>query len=205
MPFSHEHAPFTTRYGESTLRCLSFGRHEEDNVLVVDCLDRSVSPNPLTRVQSACYTAEIFRSLDCDCHEQLETSLELVHQHGGMLVYMICDGRGAGLLTKVKGLALGASQGLDTHDAYIAMGVEPDPRDYARAAEAIRALGVRQVRLLTNNPRKIDGLLQQGLSVERQPLEIPATRHSFPYLDTKASKMGHMINPTPPDRGVLQA
>lgn len=145
------------------------------------------------RVQSACYTAEIFRSTDCDCHGQLEQSLIRIHAEGGALIYMICDGRGAGLLTKVRGLSLGQSDGLDTHDAYVSLGVPTDPRDYGRVASALAHLGVRRVRLLTNNPRKIEGLVQHGIDVQDERLLIPPTAYSEPYLKTKASKMGHIL------------
>src|SRR5262245_55064962 len=97
-----------THYGEFEFRCYSWSVHEEDNILV---LCKAYSGNwPIVRVQSACYTAEIFRSLDCDCHEQLEVSLQRVQQEGGALVYMLCDGRGAGLLQKVRGLELSRTE-----------------------------------------------------------------------------------------------
>lgn len=189
----HACTPLSTRYGRSEFHCFSFGEHEEDNLLVADC--RRGSPGRvLLRVQSACYTAEIFRSTDCDCHEQLDTSLERIHAEGGVLVYMLADGRGAGLLTKVRGLALGATEGLDTFDAYMRLGVETDPRTYDRVAQVLNELGIDDVILLTNNPRKIDGLKEQGLTVERAPLQIAPTDDSAPYLATKRSKMGHLLN-----------
>ena len=113
--FEHAVSPIDTTYGRAKLHCFCFGPHEEDNVLVFDCLDRlDGDQRPLVRVQSACYTAEIFRSTDCDCHEQLDRSMARIHAEGGALAYMICDGRGAGLLTKIRGLALGVDEGL-TH------------------------------------------------------------------------------------------
>lgn len=192
--FQHAASPLETAYGSSTLHCFAFGDHEEDNVLVVDCLDR-VAPGgyPTLRVQSACYTAEIFLSTDCDCHGQLHESLRRIHEDGGAVVYMICDGRGAGLLTKVRGLALGHSAGLDTHDAYTELGVETDPRRYDRVAIVLRQLGLTNVILLTNNPRKIDGLRENGITVHDERLLIPPTAASEPYLRTKASKMGHLL------------
>lgn len=110
-----------------------------------------------------------------------------------MVVYMICDGRGAGLLTKIRGLALGDRLGLDTHDAYLQLGVPVDPRDYHRVALVLKELGVQRVQLLTNNPRKVDGLAAEGLDVDRVPLEIPPTEDSRPYLHTKQQKMGHLF------------
>jgi GTP cyclohydrolase II len=184
-------------YGIARLHVFSFGPHEEDNILCVDArrADRSGAPEAptLVRVQSACYTAEIFRSVDCDCHEQLDLSLELVHGGGGLLVYMLCDGRGAGLLTKVRGLALGEAEGLDTHDAYVRLGVPPDPRDYGRVAAALTHLDVTSLNLLTNNPRKIAALQDAGFAVTHQPLQIEATEGSRPYLETKRAKMGHLL------------
>lgn len=181
-----------TAHGEFDFHCFAWGSHEEDNVL---CLAKpsDSSSTPLCRVQSACYTAEIFQSLDCDCHEQLHTSLGLIQQRGGVLVYMLCDGRGAGLFTKTLGLELGRTQGLDTSDAYARLGVPQDPREYSRVAYILRHLGYQRVRLLTNNPRKVHGLIEHGVAVERHALEIPATRESKPYLRTKARKMGHML------------
>lgn len=191
-PVEHAAAPLKTIYGESTLHCFSFGPHEEDNILCIEVPSDGAEPR-LARVQSACYTAEIFRSSDCDCHEQLHTSLAAIHEQGGLVVYMICDGRGAGLLTKVRGLALGAEQGLDTFDAYHKLGVEPDPRRYDQVARVLDALGLREVRLLTNNPRKIAGLEHHGIQVERVPLTIPATEDSRPYLQAKRDRFGHLL------------
>ena len=157
------------------------------------CYWGQVKPS-LCRVQSACYTAEIFQSLDCDCHEQLHQSLALIQEKGGVLVYLLCDGRGAGLFTKTLGLELGRVEGLDTSDAYRRLGVPQDPREYSRAAYALSYLGVQTVRLLTNNPRKLAGLSEHGIAVEHVGLEIPATPDSAPYLETKAAKMGHLLS-----------
>jgi GTP cyclohydrolase II len=151
------------------------------------------SSAPLVRLQSACFTAEIFRSTDCDCHEQLEASLVAVHNEGGFVVYLLQDGRGAGIFPKVKALNLFATKGIDTADAYDKLGIERDPRDYCRAAEVLRHFGVRQLRLLTNNPRKVSGLEAYGLEVSRVPLEIEATSHSRNYLLTKKTKLGHLL------------
>ena len=190
--------PLESSYGGSTLHCFSFGDHEEDNILAIDCLDRiERTSHPLVRVQSACYTAEIFRSTDCDCHEQLHQSLERIHAEGGVLVYMLSDGRGAGLLVKVRSLAMWHSSGTDTHDAYVTQGINVDPRSYERVLQVLLALGLRSIRLLTNNPRKLEGL-SAGLNVVREELQIAPTRTSRPYLETKATKMGHLLDPQSP-------
>ena len=193
--FEHAACEFKSHYGVGTLHVYSFGSHEEDNLLCIEVPQAGPnSRDPLVTVQSACYTAEIFRSTDCDCHEQLHTSLEAVFAEGGYLVYMICDGRGAGLLTKIRGLSLGDSEGLDTHDAYQRLGVGIDPRDYERVATALRDLGVSKLRLLTNNPRKVAGLEAADIRVERVGLQIAPTPDSWAYLATKRSKMGHLLD-----------
>jgi len=190
--FSHECAPLDTKFGQFDFHCFSWGSHEEDNIL---CASKQPWGDiPLIRIQSACYSAEIFRSKDCDCHDQLAGSLRKIAAEGGILIYMLCDGRGAGLLRKVRGLALGKSLGLDTHDAYMEMGIPLDGRKYDRAAELLRFFSCNRVKLLTNNPKKKDGLEKFGITVERVPLEIASTPESAAYLRTKAAKMGHMLS-----------
>lgn len=181
-----------TTYGTFKFHCFSWGPHEEDNILVLE--NHIPNNTPLVRIQSACYTAEIFRSLDCDCHAQLKKSQELIALHGGFLVYMLCDGRGAGLLNKVRGLALGKLHGLDTSDAYHHLKIEQDPRDYTRVSHVLKHFKLKKIKLLTNNPRKIDAVLGSGIEVIRQALEINSTPLSAPYLETKARKMGHMLS-----------
>lgn len=180
-------------FGRATMHVFSFGPHEEDNILCLHVPTQQSPESPLLRVQSACYTAEIFRSLDCECHEQLVGSLEAIHRSGGYLVYMLCDGRGAGLLTKIRGLKLGETDGLDTWDAYQRLGSEPDPRDYSRVIQVLRHFDLRSVRLLTNNPRKLAALETAGISVERVALEYPASDHSRNYLRAKRDKFGHLL------------
>jgi GTP cyclohydrolase II len=186
----HAHTDFRSQFGRGTFHVFSWGQHEEDNVLAL--VAGPATERPLVRVQSACYTAEIFRSTDCDCHEQLERSLGQIHEQGGAVLYMLCDGRGAGLLNKVRGLAL-AADGFDTADAYRHLGLELDPRRYDRVAECLRMLGLNDIRLLTNNPRKITGLREAGVRVQREPLLIEPTEHSRPYLQTKQRKLGHLL------------
>lgn len=194
--FVHADCRFESIYGSARLHCFTFGPHEEDNVLCLEVAKyEQQNPSTLVRVQSACYTGEIFRASDCDCHEQLHQSLELIHKQGGLFVYMIADGRGAGLLTKIRGLALGDSQGLDTFDAYAALNVAPDPRTYDRVQAVLRSFNLARINLLTNNPRKLEGVAGVGIPVERVPLDIPPTPSSRSYLDTKRLKFGHMLNP----------
>lgn len=186
--------PLRSTFGDCTFHCFSFGPHEEDNVLVADCLDRVVADeHPLVRVQSACYTAEIFRSTDCDCHAQLATSLTRIHREGGAVIYMLCDGRGAGLLTKVRGLSLGHRFGTDTHDAYQELGVPMDPRDYSKEIAVAESLGLSKLRLMSNNPRKL-AAFAAAFEITREKLIIAGTDESLPYLRTKSEKMGHLMN-----------
>lgn len=190
--FDVEQTTIQTKFGEFLFYCFSWGGHEEDNVLVL--YNDKYEETPLLRVQSACYTAEIFRSLDCDCHAQLSKSQQMIASEGGLLIYMLCDGRGAGLLNKIKGMELGRTHDLDTSDAYRHLGLEQDPREYQRASEILSYLKILNVRLLTNNPRKIKGLKAAGIDVKREPLEIDSTVNSQPYLETKALKMGHLLS-----------
>ncbi|WP_369523976.1 GTP cyclohydrolase II [Salinibacterium soli] len=181
-----------TVYGVSQLTVFSFGPNEQDNIL---CLSVPTEESrPLVRIQSACYTGEIFRSLDCDCHEQLDESMRRIHAGGGYFIYMLADGRGAGLLTKVRGLALGDNEGLDTYDAYVRLGVEPDPRKYARVLSVLQHIGLSKIELLTNNPRKIEALRDSGISVDRAPLQIDPTPASAQYLEAKRTKFGHLLD-----------
>ncbi|WP_123577628.1 GTP cyclohydrolase II [Pseudomonas protegens] len=189
--FELETTTLETKFGKFIFHCFSWGAHEEDNILVLE--NENTRSTPLVRIQSACYTAEIFRSLDCDCHAQLSKSQQLIADEGGYLVYMLCDGRGAGLLNKVRGLELGRLYGMDTSEAYRHLNIEQDPRSYSRVSEVLRHFELKEIRLLTNNPRKIDAIIGSGIKVTRHPLEIESTTKSAPYLKTKALKMGHML------------
>lgn len=188
----HSSTNLKTKFGDFKFYCFSWGDHEEDNILVLENI--RFADTPLIRVQSACYSAEIFRSLDCDCHAQLAESQRLIGDHGGYLIYMLCDGRGAGLLNKLRGMALGEQEGLDTSDAYRKLGLPQDPRNYTRVSEIVTHFGLDRIKLLTNNPRKIEGLESTGITVERVSLEIDATEESRSYLKTKVYKMGHLLS-----------
>lgn len=184
--------PLRTKYGLFTMYVFSWSDNEQDNVLTL--VPESMNRSPATvRIQSACYSGEIFESLDCDCHWQLETSLKIVQEERGAFIYMLRDGRGAGLLAKVRGMRLTSTQGLDTAEAYKVLGVPPDPRDYEQAAYVLRYLQVSSVRLLTNNPRKVEGLEMAGYQVERIRLESVPTEENKEYLRAKATKHGHLM------------
>jgi 3,4-dihydroxy 2-butanone 4-phosphate synthase/GTP cyclohydrolase II len=149
----------------------------------------------LVRVHSECLTGDVFGSQRCDCGEQLHTAMRIVAKEGmGVIVYMHQEGRGIGLANKIKAYAL-QDQGKDTVEANEALGFAPDLRDYGLGAQILRDLGVRKIRLMTNNPKKIVGLQGYGLEVVgRIPLEIKPGRRNFGYLRTKKTKLGHLLN-----------
>lgn len=184
--------PLQTKYGKFVLYVFSWSENEQDNVLVL--VSKSLAKCPLVRIQSACYTGEIFESVDCDCHWQLETSLQQIQQKGGAFVYMLRDGRGAGLLTKIRGMKISHDEKLDTADAYEKLGVPLDPRDYSQAIFVLKHLGVRKLRLLTNNPRKVAALEDEGLVVIRERHESEPTKYNQEYLRAKAIKLGHLLD-----------
>jgi 3,4-dihydroxy 2-butanone 4-phosphate synthase/GTP cyclohydrolase II len=151
--------------------------------------------NALVRVHSECLTGDAFGSLRCDCGSQLHSSMKMIEREGaGVLLYLRQEGRGIGLLAKLKAYKL-QEEGLDTQDANIALGFPPDLRDYGVGAQILVDLGIKRIRLITNNPRKIIGLEGYGLEItERVPLEFPANEHNKKYLETKCCKMGHVLH-----------
>ncbi|MBN1635827.1 MAG: bifunctional 3,4-dihydroxy-2-butanone-4-phosphate synthase/GTP cyclohydrolase II [Deltaproteobacteria bacterium] len=148
----------------------------------------------LVRVHSECLTGDVFGSLRCDCGDQLHRAMEMVDAEGkGVIVYMRQEGRGIGLLNKVKAYDL-QDNGRDTVEANVELGFEPDLRDYGLGAQILVSLGVRKMRIMTNNPKKVIGLEGYGLEiVERVPIEIPPTEQNAAYLKCKKDKMGHIL------------
>ena len=152
--------------------------------------------NALVRVHSECLTGDILGSARCDCGEQLHASLEQIHNEGsGVLVYLRShEGRGIGLLNKIRAYAL-QDEGFDTVEANLELGFKPDQREYGVAAQILKDLGLKQIRLMTNNPLKIDGLEEFGIAVSKRiAVEMPARKSNLKYLSTKQKKLGHFLS-----------
>ncbi|HSW50946.1 MAG TPA: GTP cyclohydrolase II [Bryobacteraceae bacterium] len=189
-------ADFPSRFGD--FRIFGFegvysGRREEAVVLKMG--DLSAGPPPLVRIHSQCLTGDVFHSLRCDCRAQLELSLERIAlQERGLLIYEHKEGRGIGLLNKLRAYEL-QDQGADTVEANEQLGFEADLRNYRLPAEILMYFGLTQVRLLSNNPKKIQALEKAGVRVvERVPCEIPPLDSAESYLRTKKEKLGHLLD-----------
>jgi len=187
-------ADLPTRFGDFRLVGFWNNRDEKDHVAIVrgEILGAEEVP---TRLHSECLTGDALGSLRCDCRDQLEIALRrLGAMERGLLLYLRQEGRGIGLLNKIRAYAL-QDGGMDTVEANLALGFRDDERDYAIAAHMIRSLTVRSIRLMTNNPGKIRQLTQHGVDVRgRIPHVIPPNEYNRFYLETKASRSGHWID-----------
>ena len=171
--------------------------NDVDNLLHIALVKGEINPEQpaLVRVHSECMTGDIFGSLRCDCGDQLHRAMEIIAQEGsGVIIYLRQEGRGIGLVNKLKAYELQQKQGFDTVEANIKLGFKDDLRDYGIGAQMLRSIGVRKMRLLTNNPKKMVGLEGYGLSiVEQIPIEIEPNEYNRCYLECKKLKMGHML------------
>lgn len=188
-------AQLPTRYGMGTV--IAYGVKYETQqpiVLVLGTLDASRAP--LVRLHSSCFTGDLLGSLRCDCGDQLQMALEMISREGtGVLVYLPQEGRGIGLIEKLRAYSL-QDKGLDTVEANLALGYKADTRDYGIGIQLLKDLGLTKVRLLTNNPKKTDAFIYGGFDLEvvdQVPIVAPSNVHNARYLATKREKLGHEL------------
>jgi 3,4-dihydroxy 2-butanone 4-phosphate synthase/GTP cyclohydrolase II len=195
LVYRQAEARLPTKYGTGTI--ISYGvKYESQQPLVFVLGDPTKVAAPLVRLHSSCFTGDLLESLRCDCGDQLHMALDMIQSEGtGVLVYLPQEGRGIGIVEKIKAYAL-QDQGLDTVEANLALGYKADPRDYGVGIQLLKDLGLRKVRLLTNNPKKTDAFIYGGFDLEvvdQIPIVGPIHEHNASYLATKRDKMGHHL------------
>lgn len=186
-------AALPTKYGDFRIVAFVNNLDFKEHIALVRG-EVNTAPVVPTRIHSECVTGDVFGSLKCDCGEQLEHAQKVLGSAPfGVILYMRQEGRGIGLANKVKAYSL-QDAGMDTVQANLHLGFDDDLRDYTIAAEMLRLLGVQTLSLITNNPRKVDGLRANGIDVtERKPLVVLPNPHNKEYLETKRKKSGHFL------------
>ena len=188
-------ADLPTRFGPG--RIIAYGvQYEEQQPIGIVIGDPAARPEPLVRLHSACFTGDLLASLRCDCGDQLQMALQMIGQEGaGVLVYLPQEGRGIGLVEKIKAYGL-QDQGMDTVEANLALGHQVDSRDYGVGIQILKDLGLSKVRLLTNNPKKTDAFIYGGFDLEvvdQVPIIGPIHEHNAKYIAAKRDKLGHIL------------
>jgi len=188
-------AHLPTKFGDFRVHIFTNSIDNKEHLALVKGKIDTKKPT-LVRVHSECLTGDVFHSERCDCGPQLDKAMEIIDKEGsGIIVYMRQEGRGIGLLNKLKAYHLQDTEGLDTVEANIALGFKDDLRNYGVGAQILKLLGVKKIKLLTNNPKKIIGLKGYELEiVEELPLQISPTKNNISYLKTKKNKMGHNLS-----------
>lgn len=180
-----------TQYGVFELYTFDSGVEQFPHLALVSSNDSDETKN--VRIHSECMTGDVFSSVKCECGEQLDFSMSYVSNHGGVIVYLRQEGRGIGLVNKIKAYAL-QDEGLDTIEANHKLGFDSDSREYHDAVNILNLLGIKELNLLTNNPEKIAALEKEGLKVlQRIPVEIDPKEESKLYLKVKKERMGHLL------------
>lgn len=184
-------AKLPTRFGDFEVHLFQESNGKEHLVLAKGKLDRNNAVN--VRVHSKCLTGDTFASLRCDCRDQFELSLAYIAKYDGVLIYLDQEGRGIGLSNKIKAYAL-QDNGLDTVEANRQLGFEDDQRNFKVAADILHYFGLKRIKLITNNPKKMVGLEDNGIKVERIPLIIKPNKHNKKYMETKKKKLNHILD-----------
>ncbi|MEK6984540.1 MAG: GTP cyclohydrolase II [Nanoarchaeota archaeon] len=191
-------ASLTTRYGK--FKVIAYEDCNKVHHLALVLGNVKDKRNVLVRVHSQCLTGDALGSLRCDCGRQLEKSLRIIGKNGGVLLYMAQEGRGIGLMNKIAAYNY-QDHGMDTVEANLKLGLKADARDYTIGAQILSDLGLSSIKLLTNNPRKIEGIEKYGLKiVERVPIIIKPNKINKKYLATKKEKLGHYLE----EKGVVR-
>ena len=195
LVYRNAEAELPTHYG--TGKIIAYGvKYESQEPLVFIMGDPSKVAAPLVRLHSSCFTGDLLNSLRCDCGDQLRMALQMIGAEGvGVLVYLPQEGRGIGLVEKIKAYQL-QDEGLDTVEANLALGYKADTRDYGVGIQLLKDIGLRKIRLLTNNPKKTDAFIYGGFDLEvvdQVPIMPPINEHNARYIATKRDKLGHKI------------
>ena len=190
----YSQARVPTKYGDFDM--LAFAQSDGDKMphVAIVSPEMDISSPVMLRIHSECMTGDVFHSYKCDCGDQLDFSFKMIQEHHGIIIYLRQEGRGIGLIEKLKAYKL-QEQGYDTVDANLMLGHQADQRDYGDAISILQQLNITEVDLLTNNPEKLNHLRKEGIQVRnRIPIVLPAHDASKGYFETKKNRMGHLYD-----------